>query len=131
MTAETLQATHASLSLSVNDLARSRRFYVDGLGFTVEQEWKTDAGVVQGLMLKAGQASVGLSQDDFAKGRDRAKGVGLSLYLETAQDLAALARRARAAGIQLDAEPAPLPWGPLGFAVNDPDGLRVIIAHAG
>jgi len=131
MTADTLQATHASLSLSVNDLARSRHFYVDGLGFTVEQEWKNDAGVVQGLMLKAGQASVGLSQDDFAKGRDRAKGVGLSWYLETAQDIAPVAQRARAAGIHLEADPAPLPWGPLGFAVHDPDGLRVIIANAG
>ncbi len=130
MTAHTLQATRASLSLSVNDLVRSRQFYVDGLGFTVEQEWKNDAGVVEGLMLTAGQASVGLSQDDFAKGRDRAKGVGLSLYLETGQDIAALAQRARAAGIRLQADPAPLPWGPLGFAVNDPDGLRVIIAAA-
>ena len=130
MTADTLQVTHASLSLSVNDLVRSRHFYVDGLGFTVEQEWKNDAGVVQGLMLKASQASVGLSQDDFAKGRDRAKGVGLSLYLETGQDIAAIAQRARAVGIHLDADPAPLPWGPLGCAVNDPDGFRVIICNA-
>ena len=131
MSENTLQATAASLSLSANDLARSRRFYVDGLGFTIEQEWKNDDGVVQGLMLKAGQASVGLSQDDFAKGRDRAKAIGMSLYLETGQDIAALAQRARAAGIHLEADPAPLPWGPLGFAVKDPDGLRVIIANAG
>lgn len=130
MTAETLHASSSSLSLSVNDLIRSRQFYVDGLGFAVEEEWKNDAGVVEGLMLKAGQARVGLSQDDFAKGRDRTKGVGLSLYLETGQDIAALAQRARAAGIQLDADPGPLPWGPLGFAVKDPDGFRVIIADA-
>ena len=115
----------------MNDLTRSRHFYVEGLGFEVEQEWKHDDGVVQGLLLTAGQASVGLSQDDFAKGRDRTKGIGLSLYLETGQDIAAIAQRARAAGIRLDADPAPVPWGPLGFAVNDPDGLRVIIANAG
>ena len=65
------------------------RFYVDGLGFTIEQEWKN---------------------------RPRH---------------AAIAQRARAAGIHLDADPAPLSWGPLGFAVNDPDDFRVIIANAG
>lgn len=82
------------------------------------QEMKAADGTVQGVSLKAGEASVGLSQDDFAKGRNRLKGVGMSMYLETDQDIAALAAHAKAAGITLDAEPAPLPWGPIGFAVT-------------
>lgn len=129
MTTETLQARKLSVAFTVNDLDRSRRFYVDGLGFAVEQEMTGPDGKVQGLMLKAGEASVGLSQDDFAKGRNRVKGVGMSWYLETDQDIAALAGRARNAGIALERDPAPLPWGPTGFAVTDPDGFRITIAN--
>ena len=51
------------------------------------------------------------------------------LYLETDQDVAALARQAKAAGITLDTEPAPLPWGPMGFTVTDHDGFKLTIAN--
>jgi uncharacterized protein len=129
MTTDTLLARRLSVALTVNDLARSKRFYTEGLGFAVEQEMNGDDGKVQGLMLKAGEASVGLSQDNFAKGRDRLKGVGLSFYLETDQEIAAIARRARNAGLALDGDPAPLPWGPMAFGVSDLDGFRIIISN--
>lgn len=130
MTAETLLARRLSVALTVNDLARSKKFYTEGLGFTVEQEMKGDDGAIQGLMLKAGEARVGMSQDDFAKGRDRLKGVGMSFYLETDQEIVVIARRARNAGLVLDGDPAPLPWGPMAFGVSDPDGFRIIVSNA-
>lgn len=129
MATKTLQASSLMPTLTVNDLKRSLQFYRDGLGFAVSEEFKED-GVLRGAMIEAGGASLGLSQDDFAKGRDRVKGVGMRLYLETDQDVAALAGQAKAAGITLNDGPAPLPWGPMGFSVTDPDGFKLTIANA-
>jgi hypothetical protein len=112
----------------VNDLKRSRRFYTEGLGFEVEEEYEAE-GEVRGVRLAAGEAKLGLSQDDFTKGRDRAKGIGMRFYLETEQDLAVLARQAKGAGIALDSDPAPLPWGPMAFLVTDPDGFKLTISN--
>jgi uncharacterized glyoxalase superfamily protein PhnB len=127
MTTATLQARSLIPYLTVNDLKRSMRFYTEGLGFALEDEYKSD-GEVRGVLLAAGETKLGLSQDDFAKGRDRAKGVGMRLHLETDQDVKALARQAQGAGIRLDSDPAPLPWGPIGFTLTDPDGFKLTIS---
>ncbi|HEV8613420.1 MAG TPA: VOC family protein [Gemmatimonadales bacterium] len=127
MTTATLQAQSFSVMLTANDLDRSLRFYGDGLGFAVVQKYE-DKGVVRGAMLEAGGAKLGLSQDDFAKGRNRIKGVGMGLYLETTQDLAALAQRVKNAGIAFEQELGPLPWGPMAFTVKDPDGFKLTLA---
>ena len=127
MPVTTLKARSLTPALTVNDLKRSLQFYRDGLGFKVIEEMNEEGGP-QGVMLDAGGASLGLSQDDFAKGRDRTKGVGMRLYLETDQDIEALAGQAKAAGIKLTDGPGPLPWGPVGFTVNDPDGFKLTIS---
>ena len=56
-------------SLTVNDLKASEAFFT-GLGFEIEDRWEKD-GKLLGLMLKAGEARLGLSQDDGKKGMDR------------------------------------------------------------
>ena len=126
MTNATLQG-RPSLALTANDLQRSLRFY-EGLGFVVEDRYEMD-GKLQGVMLRAGDALIGVSQDDFTKGRDRVKGVGMSFYVETDQDVTELARQAKEAGVTLDADPAPMPWGPLGFRATDPDGFKITICN--
>lgn len=126
VTNETLQGK-PSVSLTANDLERSLRFY-EGLGFVVDERYEVE-GRLQGVMMRAGEALLGVSQDDFAKGRDRVKGVGMSFYVETDQDIAALARRAKEAGVRLDGEPAPMPWGPMGFRATDPDGFKITICN--
>src|SRR5438445_796550 len=68
---ETLRLRAFQPSLTVNELDRSIRFYTDVLGFIVGQRWNDDKGVLRGVMLKAGACELGLSQDDWAKGRDR------------------------------------------------------------
>lgn len=123
-----LQASTFAPSLTVNDVAASIRFYTEALGFTIEHEWK-EGEEVQGAMLRAGAAHIGIGKDDFAKGRDRVKGTGMSLYVETPQDIAELAEQAKTAGASLDSGPGPLPWGPMGFSVKDPDGFRITIAN--
>lgn len=126
MTTTALQARTLVPTLTVNDIRKSIQFYT-GLGFTVSEEMKEE-GEVQGVMLQAGDAVLGISQDDFAKGRDRVKGVGMRLYLETDQDIESLAGRAKEAGIKLENGPGPLPWGPIGFTVSDPDGFRLTVS---
>ena len=130
MSASSLQARNVSPGLTVSDIERSLRFYTEGLGFAIGQEWKDD-GKLMGVMLQSGPTSVMLGQDDFAKGRDRLKGVGVRLYIQTDADVNDLAARAKAAGLKLDAEPGDLGWGSIGFTLSDPDGYKLTIASAG
>jgi lactoylglutathione lyase len=128
MTTTTLKASSLMPTLTVNDLKKSLQFYRDGLGFAVTEEENED-GEVKGVMLEAGGVTLGISQDDFAKGRDRVKGVGMRLYLETDQDIEALAKQAKAAGITLNDGPGPLSWGAIGITVTDPDGFKLTISN--
>ncbi len=127
MTGSALNATQLFPSLTVNDLTKSLHFYVDGLGFEIVDKNESD-GVLRFAMLKAGNVMLGIGQDDFTKGRDRTKGVGIRFWIQSTQDLVALANRAKAAGITLDADPAPLPWGPMAFAMVDADGYMLTIS---
>ena len=121
-----LQAKSLSPNLTVNDLQQSIRFF-EGLGFGVEDRWEEN-GVLLGVMLQAGEAHIGLSQDDWKKGRDRQKGVGMRIFLGTDQDVEALAARAKGAGITLDQEPHDTPWGSRAFEVTEPSGFKLTIS---
>jgi lactoylglutathione lyase len=123
---ESLRLRAMMASLTVNDLAKSVAFYRDGLGFVVSEEWN-DEGKLVGYMLKAGTIELGIGQDDWAKGRDRVKGVGLRLYCETTQDVDAFAARVKKQGYSLADEVANSHWGSRGFTVVDPDGFRISI----
>ena len=121
-----LQAKTITPSLTVDDLQRSIRFF-EGLGFVVNERWE-DGGVLRGVMLKAGESRLGISQDDWQKGRDRLKGQGFRIYCGTSQDVDAIARRVRDAGVTLLEEPKDQPWGGRDFAVVDPDGFTITIS---
>lgn len=122
---ESLRLRNLSASLTVDDLEKSLGFYVDALGFTVTERMEEE-GRLLGVMLVAGSAHLGLSQDDFAKGRGRAKGIGFRLWAETAQDLDALARRLAEHGIAADG-PKTEPWGGRSLTVVDPDGFKLTL----
>ena len=70
------------------------------LGFIVAERW-TEGGRLMGVNLKAGACELGLSQDDWAKGRDRTKGIGL-LSKEDAINLSVTGPLARASGVVRD-----------------------------
>jgi uncharacterized glyoxalase superfamily protein PhnB len=125
---ETLRLRDLAAGLTVNDLSKSMAFYVDALGFTVKERWENE-GVLQGVMLHAGRCRLGLSQDDFAKGRDRVKGVGMSFWLTTAQDLESVVARIKGKGITLEQELAEMEWGGRAFTLVDPDGFRLTITN--
>jgi uncharacterized glyoxalase superfamily protein PhnB len=111
-------------SFTVNDLSRSIGWYEGVLGFTIADRYETD-GTLRGVELKAGASRLMIGQDDFAKGRDRQKGVGMRLYLETTQDLDRLAAGITVRGGVLAAPPMMQPWGDKTFDVIDPDGFRL------
>jgi lactoylglutathione lyase len=120
---ESLRLRSLAPSLTVDDLEKSLQFYAEGLGFTVQERWEEE-GKLLGVMLVAGACHLGLSQDDWAKGRDRRKGVGFRVWAETAQDLDALAARLREHGIEHDG-PRTEPWGTRSLSVTDPDGFTL------
>jgi uncharacterized glyoxalase superfamily protein PhnB len=122
----TLHGKSVMPSLTVDDLQRSLDFFVT-LGFTVEDRWE-DKGVLLGVMLRAGDAQVGLSQDDGKKGRDRVKGVGMRLYIEADDNIDEVASRAKRGGVALTTEPHDTEWGTRAFEVKDPSGFVLTIA---
>jgi uncharacterized glyoxalase superfamily protein PhnB len=123
---ESLRLRALEPSLTVDDVERSVAFYADVLGFIVAERW-TEGGKLLGANLKAGLCEIGLSQDDWAKGRDRQKGIGVRIWCRTAQDIDALAARIKAAGGRLTDEPANQSWGVRSLGVDDPDGYHLSI----
>jgi uncharacterized glyoxalase superfamily protein PhnB len=123
---KTLNATGQMLSLTVDNLQRSLDFFA-GLGFEVEDRWEEN-GQLLGVMLKAGDVQLGLSQDDGKKGRDRMKGVGMRLYVETRDNIDDLAARAKAAGVKLTSEPHDTEWKSRAFEVTEPSGFLLTIS---
>jgi len=113
-------------TIARSNIERSVRFYTDILGFIVIEQM-SDGANLQGVLLKAGVCKLGLSQDDWAKGRDRKKGEGMRLWCDTVQDIDALATRIRAAGGLLTDEPRNQPPGEHSISVTDPDGFHITI----
>ena len=126
---ETLRLRSVSPSLTVDDITRSVHFYTEALGFFISQSW-ADGSALRGVMLKAGSCELGLSQDDWAQGRERKKGMGFRLWCETQQDVDALAARVKGKGYALSQEPKDdKAWGVRSFSLDDPDGYHITIAR--
>ena len=112
-------------SLTVDDLQKSITFY-EALGFAIDERWEEN-GTLQGVMLRAGDSQIGLSQDDWKKGRDRTKGIGVRLSFSTAGSVDEIAKRAKRAGITLKSEPHDTEWKSRAFEVSDPSGFLLTI----
>jgi uncharacterized glyoxalase superfamily protein PhnB len=124
-TQDALQTTSITPSLTVDDLQKSIAFY-EALGFTVEERWE-EQGKLLGVMLRAGNNRLGINQDDWKKGRDRKKGIGVRLFVGTKQNVDEIAARAKSAGIRLSAEPHDTEWKGRAFEVTDPTGYLLTI----
>jgi uncharacterized glyoxalase superfamily protein PhnB len=128
MTAQTSRLIPLQLlpGFTVDDLARSIAFY-EALGFIVKQRWE-DKGTLVAVMMQAGQLMLGLNQDDWKKGRDRQKGLGFRLNIETTQSIDEIAARVKAAGFALDVEPFDTPWKTRQFELTDPSGYKLTVS---
>jgi uncharacterized glyoxalase superfamily protein PhnB len=125
-TQEALQISTIVPSFTVDDLQKSITFY-EALGFTVDERWE-DNGKLLGVMLRAGKNQIGLSQDDWKKGRNRKKGVGMRVFMSTTQNVDQIAARAKSAGVKLDSEPHDTEWKTRAFEVTDPSGFLLTIS---
>lgn len=126
---ETLRLRRIAPSITVDDLQASLDWYCRVLGFHPKQIWEAE-GTPMGAELVAGSQTLMLTQDDWAKGRHRRKGEGIRLFLETGQDVDAVAARVREEGGTLATEPADQPWGARTFDLVDPDGFRITVASS-
>jgi uncharacterized glyoxalase superfamily protein PhnB len=124
-TQEAVQISAIVPTLTVDDLQKSITFY-EALGFTVDERWE-DKGTLLGVMMRAGKSQIGLNQDDWKKGRDRQKGIGVRLSMSTSQNVDAIATRAKSAGIALKSEPHDSEWGSRAFEVIDLSGFLLTI----
>ena len=122
----TLNAKTILPGLTVDDLARSITFY-EALGFGVAERWEQD-GTLMSVMIQAGDLQIGLNQDDWKKGRDRTKGLGTRLNIETAQNIDEIAERVKAAGFALEVEPFDTPWKTRQFELSDPSGFKLTVS---
>ena len=127
---KTLRLSSIAPGITVNDLQASLSWYGDVVGFYIAEKFEHE-GEVRGAALVAGGARLMLSQDDWAKGRDRVKGQGLRLYLNTSQDVDEVAAAIKSRGGELASEPADMPWGARAFELVDPDGFLLTISTAG
>ena len=123
---ESLRLKSISPGITVNDLEASLKWYCEVVGFHIAEKFESD-GVVRGAALIAGVAQLMLSQDDGAKGENRAKGQAIRLYLTTSQKVDDVAAAIRTRGGTLASEPADMPWGARAFDLLDPDGFQLTI----
>jgi predicted lactoylglutathione lyase len=125
-TQEAVQISAIVPTLTVDDLQKSISFY-EALGFTINERWE-DKGTLLGVMLRAGRTEIGLNQDDWKKGRDRQKGIGVRLSIATTRaNVDEIARRAKQAGISLKSEPHDTEWKSRAFEVIDPSGYLLTV----
>ncbi len=124
-TTEALQLGAIVPTFTVDDVQKSIVFY-EALGFAVDERWE-DNGVLLGVMMRAGKSQIGLSQDDWKKGRERKKGIGMRLLMSTTQNVDEIAARARAAGIKLNSEPHDTEWKTRAFELTDPSGFLLTV----
>jgi len=122
----TLNAKSILPGLTVDDLGKSIKFY-EALGFGVAQRWEQE-GTLVGVMLQAGELQLGLNQDDWKKGRNRQKGIGTRLNIETAQSIDEIATRVKAAGFPLEVEPFDTQWKTRQFELTDPTGFKLTVS---
>jgi uncharacterized glyoxalase superfamily protein PhnB len=124
-TQEAVQISAIVPTLTVDDLQKSIAFY-EALGFSISERWD-DNGNLLGVMMRAGKTEIGLNQDDWKKGRDRKKGIGVRLSMSTSGNVDDIAKRAKNAGITLKSEPHDTEWKSRAFEVTDPTGFLLTV----
>ena len=124
-TPQAVQISAVMPTLTVDDLQKSIAFY-EALGFAIDERWE-EKGTLQGVMMRAGKTQIGLNQDDWQKGRDRKKGIGVRLALSTSGNVDEIAARAKQAGITLKSEPRDTEWNSRAFELSDPTGFLLTV----
>ncbi|MCA4131316.1 VOC family protein [Arthrobacter sp. M4] len=118
------------ISLGVRDVAISRRFYVEGLGWPVHREHEDDVVFIQanhGLILSLWN----VAQMEEEAAVDPPSGVPcitLSHNVTSPDDVDRTMAQAKAAGALIVSTPRKQPWGGYTGYFADPDGFRWEVA---
>jgi uncharacterized protein len=119
------------VTLGVTDLDASRRFYLDGLGWTA----LLDAGEAVFIQIGHGLVLALYGRDDLARDAGTATGpvapppVELAHNVGSEEEVRRVVDEIQAAGGELVAAPARASWGGYTAHVADPDGFRWEIAY--
>jgi catechol 2,3-dioxygenase-like lactoylglutathione lyase family enzyme len=108
-------------ALRIRDYARSRRFWVEALGFEIDWEWRDEPGMP--VFAQISRAGLSLYLTEHAG--DGEPGGLVYLYVS---DVDAWHEEVRRAGLEVDSEPANRPWGNREMGLRDPDGNRIVLA---
>lgn len=116
----------SAILLGVKDMERSKRFYVDGLGWKVEHDYKisvffvSNGGSLVGFYGRDGLAeSVGLSPN----GDGGFNGMVFTYVVRSESRVDEILDEAEKAGAKILKPAAKLEWGGYGGAFADPDGF--------
>jgi uncharacterized protein len=116
----------SAILLGVKDMERSKRFYTDGLGWKVKQDFKISVffvphgGSMVGFYGRDGLAeSVGLSPDANGSGFS---GIVFNYVVRSEARVEELIAEAKKAGAKILKPAAREQWGGYGAAFADPDG---------
>ena len=110
---------------TVNDANASIAWYCDVLGFSLKDRWEQEGTFLGGSVVH-GDVMVNMFQDDWKLGRDRKKGQGVRLFIQTADDIDTYAKAIKSRGGMLEHEPRD-EWGFRAFSVTDPDGYKITV----
>lgn len=117
--------SHAATVLPVTDMPRSRRFYHELLGFSVDFEWQEPPTYA---VLTAGDSvSLHLALADDPREVERRRAV---VYVFV-HDVDALHRALADAGVEIHSPLETMEYGMREFEVVDPDGHRLVLAQGG
>ncbi|MCE9636360.1 MAG: VOC family protein [Planctomycetes bacterium] len=116
------EVTKSTFVLAVNDLAASRRFYLDKLGFA------EDFSVDGWAFLSRGACQLRLGHCPDATPMSRCADHSWVAYLHV-RDAAALYAEVVGNGVEIWHALADKPWGMREFAVVTPDGHRIVFGE--
>ncbi|AVT35141.1 VOC family protein [Plantactinospora sp. BB1] len=119
-----MKAHVSSILLAVRDMERSKRFYTEGLGWKIEQDYGVsvffapDGGSPVGFYGRDGLAEqVGTSPEGSGF-----SGLVLTYVVRTETRIDEIMAEAEKAGATILKPAGPLPWGGYGGSFADPDG---------
>jgi len=120
------------VALTVEDYARSVKFYCDGLGLEPAAIWNNGQG--QALVLDMGRATLEVFDEAQAETIDQLEaGKRISGQIRFAlqvPDLKAAMDRLLAHGAMLIHPPIMTPWGDYNVRLQDPDGMQITLFQA-
>ena len=119
------------IALVVSDLAASRHFYVDGLGWPVEFEAPGEVFMIRTghrLVLSLWDEASAVAEIGHIGRREGVPPVTLAQNVATAEEVDLVIAEARAAGASFVSQPVAREWGGYSGYFADPDGFRWEIA---